>query len=275
MNISVIIPVHEFDDKISTLLSKAVETIEKQEKIDKYPEINIVFPLSIKENIVGFKDSMLRKYQDKLVFNLIENDGKTDFQSQINLAVSKIEAEYFSILEFDDEYNNTFFYNGQKYVDNYDDIDIFLSMIVEVNEKNEAVKFTNEMVWAQQFVGENGEMGYLNLKGIKQNTDFKISGSIINKNEFLNLGGLKSNIKLTFNYEFLLRALNNACKIYTIPKIGYKHLVNREGSLFDKYLNTMPMNERKFWFDTATKEANFINDRVIDISQLQNVVEKK
>jgi hypothetical protein len=145
-------------------------------------------------------------------------------------------------------------------------------MIIETNEKNEGLKLTNETVWAQQFVGENGEMGFLNLNAIKQNTDFKISGAAIKKEEFLSLSGLKSNIKLTFTYEFLLRALNNACKIYTIPKIGYKHLATREGSLFDHYLKTMPIDERKFWFDTATKEANFISDRVVDTSRLQKIV---
>ena len=69
-------------------------------------------------------------------------------------------------------------------------------------------------------------------------------------------------------------ALNNACKIYSIPKIGYKHFANREGSLFDTYLKTMPVAERKFWFETATKEANILNDRPIDLSRLQNAAQK-
>ena len=34
----------------------------------------------------------------------------------------------------------------------------------------------------------------------------------------------------------------------------------------------MSIDERKFWFDTATKESNFINDRVIDLSRLQKIV---
>ena len=82
--------------------------------------------------------------------------------------------------------------------------------------------------------------------------------------EFNTAGGLKSNIKLTFQYEFLLRFLTNASKIYTVPKIGYKHLTIREGSLFDTIAKTMDMKERQFWFETAKKEANFFNDRPID-----------
>jgi hypothetical protein len=45
-------------------------------------------------------------------------------------------------------------------------------------------------------------------------------------------------------------------------------LATREDSLFDQYQKSMPIHERKFWFDTATNEANFTNDRVIDISRL-------
>ena len=279
MNISVVIPVHKCDDEITPMLSKAFETIVTQEKIEVHPKVYIVHPTEIKDCVEGWKESMIRKYQnDGINFEsivLVENEGKTDFQTQINLASTKVETDYFSILEFDDEYSTTYFYNMDKYINTYPDIEIFLSMMIETNEKNEALKLTNELVWAQQFVGENGEMGYLNLNAIKQNTDFKISGAVINKEEFINLGGLKSNIKLTFNYEFLLRALNNACKIYSIPKIGYKHFALREGSLFDEYNKTMPMDERRFWFETATKEANFINDRVIDTTPLTKVVEEK
>ena len=206
------------------------------------------------------------------IIEVIVNEGKTDFQSQINLGANKVTTDYFSILEFDDEYSTTYFYNAEKYIKAFPDVDIFLSMMVEVNEKSEGLKLTNETVWSQQIVGENGEMGYLNANALKQNTDFKLSGAILKKDEFLSLNGFKSNIKLTFMYEFLLRALNNACKIYSIPKIGYKHLATREGSLFNQYLNEMPIDERKFWFETATKESNFINDRVIDLSRLNKIV---
>ncbi len=275
MNIlSVIIPIIECDDTTTPLLTNAVESIAKQEGIEAFPPIYIVFPAAIETNVISWRDSMIRKHQDKLNFLLVKNEGNTDYQSQVNLAVNTANTEYFSVLEFDDEYSLTYFRNAQKYINSYPEIDIFLTMMIEVNEKNEGIKLTNETVWSQQFVGENGEMGYLNSKALQQYTDFKLSGAIIKKSEFINLGKYKTNIKLTFMYEFLLRALNNACKIYSIPKIGYKHFANRAGSLFDTYLKTMPVAERKFWFETATKEANILNDRPIDMSRLQNAAQK-
>lgn len=267
MNITVIIPIHEFNEKIQSLLDKAIESVLKQEKVDKLPHIIVVSATECGDAVLTHLQS-----KDKLAYKFIRNEGKTDYQSQVNLAVDKVTTDYFSVLEFDDEYSTTFFRNASKYVETYNDIDVFLTMMIEVNELNQGIKLTNETVWAQQFVGENGEMGYLNANALKQYTDFKLSGAVIKKSEFLNIGGYKSNIKLTFMYEFLLRALNNASKIYSIPKIGYKHLTTREGSMFDEFQKTMPIDERKFWFDTAVKEANFITDRAIDMSRLTKIV---
>lgn len=273
MNITVIIPIHEYNDELSLFADKAVESIIKQEYISELPQIALVYPADLGDAIVGFRDGIIRKTQTpEAKFTLIPNTGKTDYQSQVNLAVNNITTDYFSVLEFDDEYSTTFFRNAEKYVTSFPSVDIFLTMMIEVNEKNEGIKLTNETVWAQQFVGENGEMGYLNVGALKQYTDFKLSGAVIKKSEFINIGRYKVNMKLTFMYEFLLRALNNACKVYSIPKIGYKHLATRANSLFDNYQKNMPMDERKFWFDTAVKESNFITDRPIDMSRLQKTV---
>lgn len=269
MNITTIIPVHEYNEKIATLLDKAIESVEKQENISEIPPIIVVCAFSIADDILKYQVSLETKYPNGINIIFISNMNKTDYQSQVNLGVKSVTTDYFSVLEFDDEYSTTFFKNAEKYVKAYPKIDVLLTMMIEVNEKNEGIKMTNETVWAQQFVGENGEMGYLNVKALQQYTDFKLSGAVIKKSEFENLGGYKSNIKLTFMYEFLLRALNNACKIFSIPKIGYKHLATRQGSLFDGYMKTMPANERKFWFETANKEANIMGDRAIDMSRLQ------
>lgn len=271
MNITVIIPVHEYNDVVNNYLNKAIESILKQEDLVNedlslnLPKVIIVYPPEIEEQMKVYN------YVHPDV-TYLKNEGKTDYQSQVNLAVKSVTTEYFSVLEFDDEYSTTYFKNANKYIESFPNIDIFLTMMIEVNEKNEGIKLTNETVWAQQFVGENGEMGYLNANALKQYSDFKLSGAIIKKLEFENLGGYKSNIKLSFMYEFLLRALNNACKVFSIPKIGYKHLATRENSLFDNYLKTMSVNERKFWFDTATTEANIMNDRTIDVSRLHKQI---
>lgn len=79
-------------------------------------------------------------------------------------------------------------------------------------------------------------------------------------------GGFKSSLKLTFSYEFLLRMTYNSVKFMTIPKIGYKHINLREGSIFWEYKNgkeILTENEVKFWVNSAKKEYFFSEDRNI------------
>jgi len=267
-NLTIIIPIHEYNEQIEKYLDKAIESIIKQKDVENLPKIMVVHSKSIEKEISTFKN----KYLDRLDFNLLINNDKTDYQSQVNLAVKSVTTEYFSVLEFDDEYSNTFFKNIKKYTDYYNDIDVFLPIIIEVDDNNNGVKFTNETVWAQQFVGENGEIGYLNTNTLNQYTDFKLSGSAIKTSKFIEIGGYKSNIELTFMYEFLLRALNNGCKIFTIPKISYKHLTTRENSLFNYYLKNMNPNERNFWFETAKKEYSYMSDREIDKTKINKSI---
>ncbi len=261
---AIIIPVHKYDENIKGYLSKALNSIKEQVDLDNVV-INIICPNGLKHEI-----SLLNS--PELVFNILTNyTDKFDYQSQVNTAVMLYEsAEYFTVLEFDDELSKTFTKNVDQYINSYPDVDIFMSLIIEKNNNDEGIKFTNEIVWSQQFVGENGEIGYLNSDSLKQYTDFKLSGAVIKREKFLEVGGYKSNILLTFMYEFLLRSLNNGLKIMSIPKINYSHLATREDSLFNQYAKNMPIPERKFWFEIASKEYNFKNDRVIDLSDLKS-----
>ena len=89
---------------------------------------------------------------------------------------------------------------------------------------------------------------------------------VIKKSIFEDFGGFKSSMKLTFVYEFLLRMTYNSAKIMTIPKIGYKHINLRTGSIFWNYKNgeeKITPNEVSFWIETAKKEYFFTDDRNI------------
>jgi hypothetical protein len=85
----------------------------------------------------------------------------------------------------------------------------------------------------------------------------------LRNNRFNNM---KSNLKLTFGYELFLRLTHNSAKIMTIPRIGYKHMNLREGSIFWNYKNgeeKMDQKEAKFWIDSAKKEYFFTTERDI------------
>jgi len=59
----------------------------------------------------------------------------------------------------------------------------------------------------------------------------------------------------------------------TIPRLGYKHMNLREGSIFWNYKYgdlKMTDDEVKFWIQTAKKEYFFVNDRSIKYESQEN-----
>jgi hypothetical protein len=272
MDITIIIPIHEFNTTVETMLKKALISVAQQNNVEEKRDVLIVAAAILNNNQDWL--TFVNTFEfETLNINILKNEGKTDFQSQVNFGAKQVTTKYFSILEFDDEYSSTYFDIMDKYTNSkeFETVDIFLPIIVETNTKDEALKLTNELVWSKESVGENGTLGYLNTTLLNQQTDFKLCGFLIKTSEFNNIGGLKSNIHLTFQYEFLLRVLNNGSKVYTVPKIGYKHLLLREGSLFDNISKSMSLKERAFWFQTAKSESHFFNDRPINYSSLETV----
>jgi len=262
-DLTIIIPIHEYDKKISKHLESAILSIDRQKKIDEVINVLIVHDEKI-------KDLNIKNDYKSLKIDYLPNKGDTSYQGQVNYAVKQINTKYFSVLEFDDELSDTYIKNVKKHIIYYPDVEIFMALIIEVNSKNEALKLTNELVWSQQSAGENGTLGYLNTDSLSMQSDFKLSGAVIEKEAFEKIGGYKSNIQFMFMYEFLLRALENGLEIMTIPKVIYKHLLDREGSLFHDQLLNLSIKEKRFWYETARKEYNFNTDREIDLTPIQN-----
>lgn len=259
-NLTVILPVVTLNEEEKNLFANAIGSVREQKVLPT--KLLIVIP----------KDGDLKKelesydFGDKIseIVSIVENDGETDFCSQVNFGVSKTETEWFSILEFDDVYSNIWFDNFITYKNSYEDVDVFLPIVLDVNTDNQFIHFTNEPVWAKDFC-EN--MGFLDNDALLNFPNFQISGSVIKKDVFTGVGGLKGNVKMFFNYELLLRMSYYDKKIMVIPKIGYKKVNMRPDSLFWRYKNVqgeiIDPNESRFWYNTARKECYFKTDRGI------------
>ena len=197
--------------------------------------------------------------------DIIYNGDKTSYCGHINFGVDSCETEWFSILEYDDEYSNIWFKQFNEYVAHYTEVDLFFPLVVDTDENGRFIGFTNEALWA---VGFSEELGHLDNNTLLRYQNFQVSGMIMKKDSFTNIGGMKDSMKLTFNYEFLLRATYNDVVIMTIPKVGYKHTNQRVNSLFWNYKFNQDMTlgdeEAKFWMDVAKKEYFFTNDRAVE-----------
>ena len=139
----------------------------------------------------------------KNVTKVIKNEtGNYDFQSQINYGVEQSTGDYITFVEYDDEVSPIWIKNGVEYIDAYPEVGVFLPIVYETDENGKFISFTNESVWAKEF---SEEIGRLDNNTLQRVQNFNFDGMIVNKELFLENGGLKSNMKLTFTYEFLLR----------------------------------------------------------------------
>ena len=266
-NISVIIPIHTVID-LDQYLPKALESVTKNTiQPDEILIVRCACP-EVTEFLSGYDFGDMKNK-----IRTVETKKTKEFAHMVNSAVEEVKTDYFSILEFDDEYSSIWFKNVVKYIKAYPDVDVFLSHVIDVNEKNEFIGTTNEVTWSLGFVqGMTPEesfsnLGFLDLEALKTFPNFQISGAVIKKATFEDIGGIKNNLKLSFVYEFLLRMTYNGYKVMTIPKSGYKHMNMRPYSLFWRYRNDdrykLSQDEGKFWMQTAMKEYFFNFDREI------------
>ncbi len=261
-DITIILPVHNVSGDFKDWFDKSIKSV--QQSVEKPNKISIV--CKDNEENKSFFESW-EKPQDINV-EIEYNTGKSDFCSQVNLGVDKCETEFFSVLEYDDEYSNIWFKQFNTYVTSYPDVDVFFPLVVDTDEQGQFIGFTNEALWAMGF---SEELGYLDNNTALKYQNFQISGAIIRKESFESVGGLKSSMKLTFNYEFILRATYNDVVFMTIPKVGYKHTNQRANSLFWDYKFNpelkLTQEEAKFWIDLSKKEYFFTKDRELEYNQ--------
>lgn len=264
LNVSVILPINSTKSKdFENLFNSCIASIQNQ--TTQVEELVIVH--SDEESLMSY----LNNYNfSGLTVNMVKNTGDVDFSTQVNLGVENAKSEWVSILEFDDEYASIWFKNVKRYIDAYPEISGFLPLVIDVDDKGAFAGFTNEATFAANM---NTEIGYLTNEVLLNYQNFQSSGMVIKKDTFLQYGGLKKSMKLTFVYEFLLRLSYNSVQIMTIPRIGYKHMNMREGSIFWNYKfgeNKITEDEVAFWIDSAKKEHFFIEDRDINY-QPENV----
>ena len=250
---TVILPIHKMDDTIKAYLENAVKSIETQKVKPEELLIVTAKDVTIDTSILG-----------NIKHRIIVNEGATDFCSQVNFGVDNIETTYFSVLEVDDEFSKIWFDNVIKYSKSYEDVDVFLPIVLDVNVEGRFLHFTNEPVWAKEF---SDNLGFLDNDSLLNFPNFQLSGAVIRKEAFKAVGGLRPSIRLHFVYESLLRMTYYDKKIMKILKLGYKKTNMRPDSLFFNYYNDGPEKidviEARFWFNSARKECYFRVDRNI------------
>lgn len=252
-DLTIIIPVKEYNQSMDKLINRAVESC-ADNKI-------ILVGKGVEKYKLQTNDEMA--IQPSLEYLENSSDNLT-YQHNVNMAVDMVETKYFSILEYDDFYSKIWFDNVEKYVEcDVDNVSGFLPLteIIEYSEKSDklnVIGYSNEAFWASSF---SDEIGFLDIESLQNYLSFNASGAVFKTSDFISLGKLKESMKLVFWFEYLLRSLHENKKIYVIPKVGYYHFIGRKESLTDLYNETMSEKEADWWVDLAKKEYFFKKDR--------------
>lgn len=245
-DLTVIIPVINMDDtNKQELLKRAINSIDDSSIliVGQEKDIEVIEKMGL--------ETPIRVYTNK------SNDYS--YSTQVNLGVREVKTTYFSVLEYDDHYSPIWFNNVAEYMKNdVEDIFAFMPLTEVIDVQYGPIGYANEAVWASSF---SEDIGFYDLQCLDDYLNFNTSGAVFKTQDFINLGLLKTSMKLTFWYEFMLRAIYKGKKFFVIPKIGYYHYVGREDSLSSFYANNMSEKEGNWWFDIAKKEYFFPHDR--------------
>lgn len=254
---TVIIPLHEYDEKVAELLNRALVSIPTEDVF----EVKIVAPTAVISKIDANSLTVRTSFVDA--------NSLSKFNELVNYGVENVTTPYFSILEYDDEYTKHWFENVKKYIDtNGSDISVFVPMTDIYNFKTDKVYgLANEIPWSVSSVKD--ELGYIDYQMMDmygQYNCFFLTGSVFNKTDWETFGGIKDS-PVWFWFEFLLRYTRQDLKVFVVPKIGYRHYIEREGSLDYTNSKTYSVEVVKQMYDEIRKESDEIkpfNDNEID-----------
>jgi hypothetical protein len=262
--ISIIIPIHKLDGERELKMAKKAVTSVLNQKTSTPATIVLVHGPEVSSDSLQELNRLVTKKTKDIQFVQVRKQGETDFASMVNEGVSQLKTPYFSILEFDDEFTDIYFGYVQKYLVAYPEVSLLLPIVAETNLDDELMRYSNEVPWVQDF---STEAGVLSHESLLEYAGINLTGAVISVDKFNAVKGLKTNLPVVFNYEFLLRLTNqegNLC--LSIPKIGYLHKNGRENALFASYMKgkkALTAKELNFWFETAKKEFEFLTQRPV------------
>lgn len=272
-DIDIIIPVHEYDQIVEELLRNAINSVVEAQKNYAHGVLRCLIVYTPNVEDTNMLNDMKTYFGEKIEIKSVKNVTDTDFCSQINFAVDNVKADFFSILEFDDEYTPKWFNMAHDYYYGNETISMFIPVNLN-HDENGKWEYGNTMALSPAFItpdaNDKDDIGIINRLRLENCSVFNVTGAIINTQDFIRCGKYKHSVKVAFNYELLLRMTGKyELKAMVVPKEGYIHYSGRTGSLTDEYRKTLSEDEVTKWFGLALRESIYADDREKDISTVK------
>lgn len=259
-NLTIVCPIHMWDDSVNSYTAKMVKSLLASS--DQYFDLLFISateaPFTLKENVSAHAT---KKWFNSHNTQFITLNEDLNYQAVVNRSLEYVQTDYFMVLEFDDVLEKEYIKTLEQHIKYYNNIDVFLNIVFEVNERNEMLGLRNDYAW---LVNAMDRIGYVNFNGMKNNFGpFSLVGAVINKNFFSNVGKLKEKFEVSFNHEFLLRALDKGGEVYVIPQIGVKHTNGRDNSYFSNCAEKFTTEQKNDWYKAALRLCHFTEDTIV------------
>lgn len=202
MNIEFIIPVVEYNVSVKKSLTNVLKTVDK----------NIIIVAS-KETCDKINKAIVQPLEANNVAFI--HSSETTRAALINAAAASCEAEYFSVLNYEDEYSPNWLRSAMPYMKAFE-ASVYLPF-VELVDNGNIVELGNVVAWSPAFT-DTEHLGYIENDGLKVYKMFMGDGAIIKTSDFV---GLTDGFYGW--HEFLAKTTHNGLKVFVIPKIGYMH----------------------------------------------------
>ena len=258
-NLTVIIPLLEGYDRTSLL--KATRSIKEQTNIPSTIILTMSKSVDEEENYTLSIKEVFEEGQIEVVKAIYRESDNPTTADLINYAVSTVETKYFMVMEHDEGLTGkTWFETVERYISKGVDYSVYLPLTKVIDAKSRFNNYLNEQWFALGFTEE--ELGVVSEDGLKNLYEMNITGGIIDKEAFMEVGKLKTNIRYFFWYEFASRMCFNKKGIYVIPKALYTiPMKNFEGISKEEYV---------FYYEAAQQEYFFKNQRELTFKNVSN-----
>lgn len=266
IDLTVIVPFHELNDSSFALLTQALRSLTEQ----KSKNFKVVFATNsdthnqwatqIMPLCVGFP------------FSWHLHDLTYSYQYQINsVCANALDTKYFAVLQYDDVVLPNWTLSAMETIRAEPLIDVALPIIIQQNSNGEFLGLSNEAIWVNKYAVQPGVVDIKVVRDAADNFMISLIGAVFNAETFVDNGGYKPNLEWFFDYELLLRLLENGAYIKSTGKYGVAHRSGHENSMYSQIFAPMTLEEKTYWFDTARKEYFYDYERPVGYTHPQGV----
>lgn len=254
-NLTIILPLHEYNEKLLVnSLSSVKETFSK----------NITLMFVGENDIISKAENLSKKIGLECKIIKTEN-SETDFCTQVNKAVFACTTQYFSVLEYDDEYMPYIGDIYKKFMNNHNELSVVLPINEYYNEAEMFLSFGNEIAWDASFASVNKEnglekLGYVTIESLDIFMDFNCTGGIFKTEDFISLGGLNGEYTIAAWYDYLLKVTSNKKNIYVLPRVGYAHTIGRTDSYSERMREKLQGKGNDLISEVRSKYTEYFNN---------------